>query len=130
MVGVATGEEVLSLRYSSCGEDLVFLLERCLPGRYGSYLLPLFDDPSVIRPSVTRGGTFCVETGPARVVEEGESRSSASPLYRGMPSAPISTLGGLRKCVLSKYSGEISKEASSGKEDGERRRPLSTSSML
>ena len=58
------------------------------------------------------------------------SISSASPRYRGIPSTPISTLGGFRKCVLSRYSGEMSREASSGRVDGERSRPCSTSSTL
>jgi hypothetical protein len=103
LLPLAPGEEVFSpLGFDpSCGEDLVFFLGR-LPAddwEYGSYLLPLFDDPSVIRPSVRRGGIFAAGRGPERAVEEvGEiSGSSASPLYLGMPSAPISTKGGLRK---------------------------------
>lgn len=59
-----------------------------------------------------------------------ESMSSASPRYRGRPSAPISTFGGFLKWVLSRYSGLMSREASSGREDGGRRRPFSTSSIL
>jgi len=106
MVGVllplATGEEVPSPPGfdPSCGEDLLlFFLRRGLGAddwAYGSYRFPLFD-PSFVRPSVRRGGGAWM--GPEREVEDvGEiSESSASPLYLGMPSAPISTLGGLRK---------------------------------
>jgi len=59
-------------------------------------LLPLAtgeEGPSVLRPSVRRG--VGAEMGPEGTGEI--SMSSASPLYLGMPSAPISTLGGLRK---------------------------------
>ena len=83
-----------------------------------------FSDPS--RPAERRGKPV---RGPVRSDTE-VSISSGSPLYRRIPSAHISTLGGFRKCVLSRYSGLISREASSGRDDGERKRPLSTSSTL
>lgn len=51
-------------------------------------------------------------------------------LYRGTPSESYSTRGGTRKCVLSRYSGLISSAASSGREEGVRSRPCSTSSTL
>ena len=114
----------------------MFLLGRGLPAggwAYGSYLLVgLLDDPSVIRTSVRigKGGGAGMDPGMGAEMVGEISRSSASPPYRGMPSAPISILGGFRKWFLSRYSGEISKEANSGKDDGERRRPLSTSSIL
>lgn len=96
---------------------------------YGSKrLLRLTADvPSVIRPSVRRG----------RPAERGAvigwglvSMSSASPRYLGRPSMPISTLGAIRKCVRSRYSGLMSREASSGRDDGDRNLPFSTSSTL
>jgi hypothetical protein len=88
---------------------------------YGSYrLLRLDDDGSSSGDGRRRG-----------VERMGDvSGSSASPRYRGMPSTPISTFGGFLKWVLSRYSGEISRDASSGSVDGERRRPCSTSSTL
>lgn len=96
LLPLATGEEGPSPPGfdPSCEEDLVFFLERCLVAEdwaYGSYRLPLFG-PSVLRPSVRGVGA---EMGPEGTGEI--SMSSASPLYLGMPSAPISTLGGLRK---------------------------------
>lgn len=50
-------------------------------------------------------------------------------LYRGIPSGPTSTCGGNLKFCLCKYSGLISKEASSGMEDGVRSLPEITSSI-
>jgi hypothetical protein len=103
LLPLATGGGVPSpLRFEpSCAGDLVFFLARLLleDWAYGWYMLPLFDDPSVTRPSVRRGGIFGAGRVTHRGVDEvGEiSKSSASPRYRGMPSAPISTLGGLRK---------------------------------
>jgi len=136
---LATGEGASSALglVASCEEDLVFFLGRfpdITEGEpYGSNLFPLFE-LSATRPSVRRGGMEEDDKGPVRRVEGAEvgeiSISSASPQYRSLPSESTSTLGGLRKCVLSRYSGEISSEASSGKEDGERRRPFSTSSIL
>lgn len=97
---------------------------------YGSYRFPrLFalEEPSETRVSLRRGRPDDKGAGS----KDGEvSISSASPRYRGSPSTPISTLGGLRKCVLSRYSGLMSSDASSGSDDGERRRPFSTSSIL
>lgn len=62
--------------------------------------------------------------------DEGESNSSPSPQYRRTPSAPTSTFGGFLKCVLSRYSALIARAASSGRDEGDRNRPFSTSSIL
>ena len=59
----------------------------------------------------------------------GEVGSSGSPLYRGIPSAPTSIMGGKRKFCLCRYSGEISSEASSGMVEGQRSFPARTSSI-
>lgn len=98
---------------------------------YGSKRLwarfPALGEPSDIWASLRRGRP---DDNGAGNREGDDSTSSASPRYRGRPSTPISTFGGLRKWVLSRYSGLMSREASSGREDGDRRRPPSTSSIL
>jgi len=131
-VGSGESGSAVEVPLPSGWEDLVFFLCRLGAGGEpsGSYRFPrLLDEASGVRPSVRRG--MPEDNGAVTVGIEGElSISSASPRYLGMPSTPISTLGGFLKWVLSRYSGLISREASSGREDGERRRPFSTSSIL
>jgi hypothetical protein len=124
-------DEGVSGDTSEVGLDFVSLLVRF--GTFGEMLKGLY------RRSLRFGfGLECSEGGGrgrpeergGAVRREGEdSTSSASPRYLGRPSTPISTLGGLRKWVLSRYSGLMSREASSGRDEGGRRRPFSTSSM-
>lgn len=113
------------------GWDLDFFLGRPV-ATYGRNLFPLLEEEgSPTWPSVRRGR---LDASGFRVVEDfaeaGGSNSSPSPVYRTLPLAPISTLGGFLKWVLSRYSALISRTASSGRDDGVRSLPFSTSSIL
>jgi hypothetical protein len=80
--------------------------------------LHLFVAPAAMAANTSRGSLSSgIPTASAEFSTCGdgsESTSSASPRYRGTPSTPISTLGGFRKWVFSKYSGLMSRDASSG----------------
>ena len=71
-----------------------------------------------------------VDKGELNIPSTEWSISSASPRYLGLPSKHISILGAMRKCCLSRYSGLMSRDAISGSDDGDLRRPSSTSSTL
>ena len=88
-------------------------------GYIGSYLLlrlPPFVVPAAMAAPTSRGSLSSgIPTASAEFSTWGDgSTSSASPRYRGTPSTPISTLGGFRKWVFSRYSGLMSRDASSG----------------
>src|SRR6266478_346060 len=75
--------------------------------------LPPFAAPAAMAAPTSRGSLSSgIPTASAEFSTCGDgSTSSASPRYRGTPSTPISTLGGFRKCVFSKYSGLMSRDA-------------------
>ena len=86
---------------------------------YGSYRLlrlPPFAAPAAMAAPTSMGSLSSgIPTASAEFSTCGDgSTSSASPRYRGTPSTPISTLGGFRKWVFSKYSGLMFRDASSG----------------
>ena len=99
-LALASGESesAVGVPLLSGWDDLVFLLCRLVGAcgdPIGSYRFPrLFDVASGTRPSVRRG---MPEANGAVGIEGELSTSSPSPRYRGIPSAPISTLGGFRK---------------------------------